>query len=218
MRERVIRRRMPLTRRDFIGGSSLLIGGALLFGLEGCSPSDQNDRKSEVPPFAETPLEETASVEGGKDMQSPIDQYAPDSDEFLCASLYDDLCSYSMTKDESGLSEILDDSYVLVHMTGMRQSKTEYIEAVADGTLNYYSTQHDLIDVSVSSDGMSASIRGCSRIEAAVFGGSRREWNLQQDIRARRQDGRWILVESRASTYSASDLSQANLPVSTEGD
>lgn len=37
-------------------------------------------------------------------------------------------------KDRAVLSEVLDDSFVLVHMTGMRQSKAEYIRAIEDDT------------------------------------------------------------------------------------
>jgi hypothetical protein len=38
-------------------------------------------------------------------------------------------------------------------------------------------------------------------MSAAVFGGARHTWRLQQDLRAERRDGTWLLVESRASTY-----------------
>lgn len=37
-------------------------------------------------------------------------------------------------KDRAVLSEVLDDSFVLVHMTGMRQSKAEYIRAIEGDT------------------------------------------------------------------------------------
>ena len=55
-------------------------------------------------------------------------------------------------KDRDILSEVLDDSFVLVHMTGMRQSKDAFIRAVEDGTLNYYSANHQRIEVNISGD------------------------------------------------------------------
>ena len=73
------------------------------------------------------------------------------TDEEMCAQLYRDLCDASMRKDESGMAAVLADDYALVHMTGMRQSKRAYIAAVLDGTLNYYSAEHDSIDVRVAS-------------------------------------------------------------------
>ena len=117
------------------------------------------------------------------------------------AQLYRDLCDASMRKDAQGIASLLADDYVLVHMTGMRQGKQAYIDAVCDGTLNYYSTEHDSIDVRIAPDGEHASIRGRSRVNAAVFGGGRHTWHLQQDLKARLRDGVWQLVESRASTY-----------------
>jgi len=123
------------------------------------------------------------------------------TDEEACAQLYRDLCDASMRKDADGMAEVLAGDYALVHMTGMRQSKRDYIEAVLDGTLNYYSTEHDSIDVTIFPDGVHAAIRGRSRVNAAVFGGGRHTWRLQQDLKAEKRDGAWLLTESRASTY-----------------
>lgn len=121
--------------------------------------------------------------------------------ERACMQLYEDLCAYSMRKDAAGLDSVLAKDYVLVHMTGMRQAKWKYIDAVMDGTLNYYRSHHDSVEVRVSPDGTSATICGRSRVEAAVFGGGRHTWRLQQDLRAELRGDTWLLVESHASTY-----------------
>ena len=123
------------------------------------------------------------------------------TNEETCAQLYRDLCDASMRKDAGGMAAVLADDYALVHMTGMRQSKRAYIAAVLDGTLNYYSAEHDSIDVTVAPDGEHAAIRGRSRVNAAVFGGGRHTWRLQQDLKAEKRDGKWLLVKSQASTY-----------------
>ena len=106
-----------------------------------------------------------------------------------------------MDKDAEGIASVLSGSYYLRHMSGMKQSGQEYIDDVLDGTLNYYSTEHDAINVRVSSDGLTAKIRGRSRINAAVFGGARHTWRLQQDLTAEKIDGTWLLTSSKASTY-----------------
>ena len=123
------------------------------------------------------------------------------TDEEACAKLYYDLGDASVRKDAGGMAAVLADDYVLVHMTGMRQSKREYIAAVMDGTLNYYGGEHDSVDVKVAPNGLTAAIRGRSRVSAAVFGGGRHTWRLQQDLKAEKRNGTWLLVESRASTY-----------------
>ena len=102
-------------------------------------------------------------------------------------------------KDEAALSTVLDDSFVLVHMTGMRQPKTAFLRAVMDGTLNYFSARHENMPVNIS--GGTATITGQSYIAAAVFGGGRSNWRLQQKITLKKKDGAWLMTESVASTY-----------------
>ena len=102
-------------------------------------------------------------------------------------------------KDEAALASVLDDSFVLVHMTGMRQPKTAFLRAVMDGTLNYFSARHENMPVSVSGD--TATITGQSYVAAAVFGSGRSNWRLQQKITLKKKDGAWLMTESVASTY-----------------
>ncbi len=65
------------------------------------------------------------------------------NDEQLIREAYTRMYEGMIAKDEHILREVLDDSFVLVHMTGMRQSKDAFIKAVMDGTLNYYSAEHE---------------------------------------------------------------------------
>ena len=102
-------------------------------------------------------------------------------------------------KDEAALAAVLDDSFVLVHMTGMRQPKAAFLRAVMDGTLNYFSARHENMPVTVSGD--TATLTGQSCVAAAVFGGGRSSWRLQQKITLKKKDGAWLMTESVASTY-----------------
>ena len=102
-------------------------------------------------------------------------------------------------KDETALAAVLDDSFVLVHMTGMRQSKTVFLRAVMDGTLNYFSARHENMPVSVNGD--TATLTGQSCVAAAVFGGGRSNWHLQQKITLKKKDGAWMMTQAVASTY-----------------
>ena len=49
------------------------------------------------------------------------------NDEQLIRDAYIRMYEGMIAKDESILREVLDDSFVLVHMTGMRQPKEEFI-------------------------------------------------------------------------------------------
>ena len=102
-------------------------------------------------------------------------------------------------KDEQALSNVLDDSFVLVHMTGMRQPKAAFLRAVMDGTLNYFSARHE--NMPVSANGNTAAITGQSYVAAAVFGGGKHNWRLQQRITLIKKDGTWLMTQAVASTY-----------------
>ena len=101
-------------------------------------------------------------------------------------------------KNRKLLSEILDDSFILMHMTGMKQSKEVFIRAIENGTLNYYSVEHEIIDV--HKIGNRAELIGKSIVNAAVFGGGRHTWRLQLKLKLV-YDGLWKITDCIASTY-----------------
>ena len=120
-------------------------------------------------------------------------------DKKLLAECYRTMYQGMIRKDAVLLDGILDDSFALLHMTGMRQSKRQYIEAIINGTLNYYSEQTDTVDIAVAGD--TARLVGQSRVSAAVFGGGKHIWRLQLAIDAVKRDGYWYFTGARASTY-----------------
>lgn len=120
-------------------------------------------------------------------------------DEALCRAAYQKMYRAMIAKDRAGLEDVLDDRFVLVHMTGMRQDKKAFIQAVMNGTLNYYSCEDDAIEVTVRQT--TADLIGKSRVDAAVFSGGRHTWRLEQDLHLIKQAGRWVITQSRATTY-----------------
>lgn len=102
-------------------------------------------------------------------------------------------------KNRAVLDEVLDDSFVLVHITGMQQSKDAFIHAVEDGTLNYFSAKHQRMDASIRD--RQAELLGQSVVSAAVFGGGRHTWHLQLKLKLVQKDGAWSITEAKASTY-----------------
>ena len=121
------------------------------------------------------------------------------NDEQLIRDVYIKMYEGMIAKDEAALREALDDSFVLVHMTGMHQSGEEFINAVLDGTLNYYSAKHE--NMPVETNGDTAVLTGQSYVAAAVFGGGRSNWRLQQKCSLKKIDGLWKITRSVASTY-----------------
>ena len=121
------------------------------------------------------------------------------NDEQIIRDAYIRMYEGMIKKDESILREVLDDGFVLVHMTGMRQPKQAFIKAVLNGTLNYFSAEHENMPVEISGD--TAVLTGQSYVAAAVFGGGRHNWHLQQKCSLKKTDGVWKITRSVASTY-----------------
>ena len=121
------------------------------------------------------------------------------NDKELLTQCYHMMYRGMIEKDMELLGDSLDESFVLVHMTGMRQTKSQYMDYIASGTLNYYSEKTEHIEITVSED--QAKLVGQSRVNAAVFGGGKHVWSLQLSMKAVKRKGKWYMTEAVASTY-----------------
>ena len=120
-------------------------------------------------------------------------------DEEWIRGLYREYWRCMIAKDADGLRGMMTDDYTLLHMTGVKQSAEAFLKGLLGGTFNYYSADHDSIEVNVS--GGRASMIGKSRVLAAVYGGGKHSWRLRGECSLRKEEGRWKLSSSRASTY-----------------
>ncbi len=121
------------------------------------------------------------------------------NDKSQIEALYREMYKAMVEKDTATLSRVHADDFVLIHMTGMHQSKQVYIQSIVNGTLNYYSAEHEQMDIRVN--GNKATLTGRSRVNAAVFGGGRHTWRLQLYFDLVKEDGKWRFTLARASTY-----------------
>ena len=121
------------------------------------------------------------------------------TDKEQISALYEAMYKAMIAKDTIALGNILSEDSVLVHMTGHRQSRKEYLSEIASGTLNYYSVNTDSLEITVNGD--TARMRGRSRVNAAVYGGGLHTWRLQMDSELRKLGGEWKITCSKASTY-----------------
>ena len=121
------------------------------------------------------------------------------SDREQIEALYRDYWRCMIEKDAAGLRRMMAEDYTLLHMTGARQSADAFLRGLLDGTFNYYSAEHDAIDVTVNGD--RATLVGKSRVLAAVYGGGKHRWRLRGDSTLQKENGVWKLTGSSASTY-----------------
>ena len=121
------------------------------------------------------------------------------TDKEQITAVYEAMYKAMIAKDTLALGRLLTDDSVLVHMTGHRQPRKEYLSEIASGVLNYYSVETDSLEIAV--DGDTARMVGRSRVNAAVYGGGRHTWRLQMESRLRKANGVSRIAYSRASTY-----------------
>ncbi len=121
------------------------------------------------------------------------------TEEEKIKELYRELCETSISVDLEKMNSILADNYVLVHMTGMEQTKDEYMDSVSSGELKYYESIHESIEVKIN--GNKATLIGKTKTLASPFGSSKSWWNLRQDMIMEKIDDEWKIVHSVASTY-----------------
>ena len=96
-------------------------------------------------------------------------------------------------KDEVKLDEILTEKYELVHMSGKKQSKQEFISEIMDGTLNYYKSE--IIEPTILwDDNERATLVGDVTLTAKVYGVNGK-WTLDTSIDFEKIDGEWYFTK-----------------------
>ena len=113
--------------------------------------------------------------------------------------VYRDYWEAMIAGDAGALRQLMAEDYTLRHMTGVAQTREEFLRGLQDGTFRYFTAEHERIDVTLHGD--TAEMIGCSRVLAAVYGGGKHMWRLRGDFTLRREEGTWKLTSSRASTY-----------------
>lgn len=140
----------------------------------------------------------SVTAQGIPKKSADMKESIPD-DSALLARCYEEMYRCMIAKDTASLGKLLDGSFVLVHMTGMRQPKAEYLRSIANGALNYFSCNDSRLEVSIHGD--TARMTGRSLVNAAVFGGGRCTWPLQLDIDLVKRNGAWLMTTARAGIY-----------------
>ena len=116
----------------------------------------------------------------------------------IIKNIYEQMYQAMIEKNKDKLEYVLDDCFYLLHMTGMKRKN--FIQAILDGTLNYYSAIHENIMIDMKNDNHAVCI-GQSYVTAAVFGGRKSHWHLQLKCKIEKINGIWKILSSVASTY-----------------
>ena len=117
-----------------------------------------------------------------------MEQLKTEMEQFL-----DDWNAAMIAADTVRLGAMMDDGIILRHITGMTQTKREWLEEVASGLMKYHKIEKRDVVVTSNSDG-SASVSFTSVITATIWGGYG-TWTLNGTMRLVKRNGRWVREE-----------------------
>lgn len=108
------------------------------------------------------------------------------------------LTDFMIAQDIDSINAILDERFVLTHITGYQQPKAEWLEEIRSESMKYYG--YEMVSTSVKMEGNKATFIGRNRLDARIWG-TRNTWNLQQIMTLGKQGNKWIIMKSVASIF-----------------
>ncbi len=96
--------------------------------------------------------------------------------------------------DTVRLGAMMDDSIILRHISGMSQTKDEWLEEVASGSMKYHKVEKRDVKITHEADGGRTTVSFTSVITATIWG-SHGTWTLHGTMLLKKRNGHWIRVE-----------------------
>ena len=155
---------------------SVLFSFMCIIALASCSKDDE--------------IEEVTTKDDGtySGEETNTEQMRQEIEQFL-----DDWNNAMIAADTARLGAMMDNDIILRHITGMTQTKREWLEEVASGSMTYHKIETRDVAVTFNSQG-SAIVSFTSVITATIWGGYG-TWTLSGKMRLVRRIGRWIRTE-----------------------
>ncbi|WP_259199524.1 nuclear transport factor 2 family protein [Staphylococcus americanisciuri] len=119
-------------------------------------------------------------------------------DKQVLKEIYDEFYRCMTQKDTKRLAQILSQDFYLVHMTGYTQVKHEWLTAIDNEQMRYYSAREEGLNISV--DGQSATVDSRNLVDARIYG-IRHTWSLRLELHLENRNEQWLIIDTIASTY-----------------
>lgn len=166
----------------------------MMLGLTGlllaaCGTTSQNQETSS----ASSAISQEKVESTGDDMAS-IKKNTTDLSQDEVAEIigvYEDLQQAMIDVDMERLREILPDDYVARHITGVTQTREEWLADIESGEMVYYAFSDVSYELSQSGDQVQLSVS--QRITANIYG-SQGTWSIPGTRTFEKRDGHWVLV------------------------
>lgn len=113
-------------------------------------------------------------------------------------TVYKKLYEAMIEKDTDTIDNLMMDGSVLVHMTGVRQPKREWLRAIEDESMKYYSTKEENIEIILKEK--KAKLVAQNKVDARIYG-SRNTCPLELTMSMVKFEEDWKISHIEASTY-----------------
>jgi ketosteroid isomerase-like protein len=113
-------------------------------------------------------------------------------------ALHDALCEAMVAGDVAELASILTDEFTLTHMTGYVQSKSEWLDAIETGQMQYH--RMETVEATISAEGTTPGLTARTLTDATIWG-SRAIWRLTLRSWFEPRGDEWVIARTVASTW-----------------
>lgn len=100
----------------------------------------------------------------------------------------------------AGLDELLAPDYILIHITGVTQTKREWLDVIRSGAFDYHSIDLDESSLVVNVSGDVAMLHGRGIFNATIDGMTH-PWRLPFAMHHAKVSGRWLIKHARYSSF-----------------
>jgi hypothetical protein len=112
-------------------------------------------------------------------------------------AVYQQIDEAMVNKDTDTLEHILDDNYVLVHITGYHQPKREWLKQIDNEQMKYFKTMPQKTTIAI--DGSTATLICNTKIDARIYG-FRNLWSMKMEMHFERRGENWCPVNAIATS------------------
>ncbi|MFP3126800.1 nuclear transport factor 2 family protein [Ectobacillus funiculus] len=112
-------------------------------------------------------------------------------------AVYQQIDNAMVNNDTQSLEHILDDNYVLVHMTGYHQPKREWLEQIENEQMKYFKTMPQRTTITIDSN--TATLICDTKIDASIYG-FRTTWSMKMEMHFEKLGENWCPVNAIATS------------------
>lgn len=101
-------------------------------------------------------------------------------------------------QDFDKLKQMISPDAVFEHITGVTQTRDDWLAQVKLGRMQYFNSREEAIDVSI--DGDTAIVISHNQLTARIYG-MRQTWALATTTTLIKQQGVWLIIKTKSRLY-----------------